>query len=60
MIELNYTRSPDVVKTVTPEDNLVSVMADVPEKYNGNKDELYVDIYEKKHNVCLKADELTE
>lgn len=28
--------------------------------YNGDKDELYVDIYEKKHNVCLKAEELTE
>ena len=28
--------------------------------YNGSKDALYVDIYEKKHNVCLKADELTE
>lgn len=28
--------------------------------YNGSKDELYVDIYEKKHHVCLKADELTE
>ena len=28
--------------------------------YNGNKEELYVDIYEKKYNVCLKADELTE
>lgn len=28
--------------------------------YNGDKDELYVDIYEKKHNVCLKAEELAE
>lgn len=32
MIELDYTRSPDVVKTVTSEDNLVSVMVDVPER----------------------------
>lgn len=28
--------------------------------YNEIKDELSIDIYEKKHNVCLKADELTE
>ena len=32
MIELDYTRSPDVVKAMTSEDNLVSVMVDVPEK----------------------------
>lgn len=28
--------------------------------YNGDKGELYVDIYEKRHNVCLKAEELVE
>lgn len=28
--------------------------------YNGDKDELYVDIYEKQYNVCLKTEELAE
>ena len=28
--------------------------------YNGDKDELYVDIYQKEHNVCLKGTELTD
>lgn len=28
--------------------------------YNGDKDELYVDIYEKQHNICLKGNELTD
>ena len=28
--------------------------------YNEIKDELSIDIYEKKYNVCLRADKLTE
>lgn len=28
--------------------------------WNGDKGELYVDIYEKQYNVCLKAEELAE
>lgn len=28
--------------------------------YNGNTDELYVDIYNKEHNICLKGSELTD
>lgn len=28
--------------------------------YNGNKDELYVDIYEKKYNISFKGKELTK
>lgn len=32
MNELDCTRSPDVVKTITSEDSLISVVADVPEK----------------------------
>ena len=27
--------------------------------YNGNKDELYIDIYNKEHNVCFLNSELT-
>lgn len=28
--------------------------------YNGEKDELYVDIYQKEHNVCIAGYDLTD
>ena len=28
--------------------------------YNGNKDELYIDIYQKEHNICLLGIDLTD
>lgn len=28
--------------------------------YNGNKDELYIDIYEKQHNIAIKGCDLTD